>query len=135
MVKILFDDPFVTLSIEPARKLARFKRKSPRFTDLAEAERTFAAVLVAREGIVMSDLRLLIDQRDVVGNNSPEFEAMMARYSARILAGATRIAFVVATVAGKMQIERMLGGRGATKASAVFTEEGAALAFLLRDGA
>ncbi|MFI5299036.1 MAG: hypothetical protein ACHREM_13145 [Polyangiales bacterium] len=135
MPQVLFDDPFVEFSFDAERRLARFKRKRARFADVAEGERTFERVLAARQSIVLTDVRLLIDQRDVVGNNSPEFEQMIGRYSARILAGASKVAFLVATVAGKLQIERMMGGRGAKKTSAVFTEEGAALAFLMRDDA
>jgi hypothetical protein len=131
--KVLFDDGYVTFSFDAEHRLARFKRSGARFEDLGQAERTFAGVLAARQSILMTDVRLLIDQRDILGNNSPEFEQAIGRYSARILAGMSKVAFIVATVAGKLQIERMQGARGPTKTNAVFTEEAAALAFLMRD--
>jgi hypothetical protein len=126
----LHDDDFFTLTWEPARGLARMVRKARRFADLAEAERLFANLLEARTRIPVAKVRLLIDQREAVGNNDPSFEAIVTKAVQSLRVGVSRVAVLVRSASGKLQAERLQRGRLAGAESATFYDEAHALAFL-----
>jgi hypothetical protein len=126
----LHDDDFFTLTWEPARGLARMVRKPRRFTDLAEAERLFANLAEARARIPSAKVRLLIDQREAVGNNDPAFEAIVNKAVQSLMIGVSRVAVLVRSASGRLQVERLQRTRSAATESAVFHHEAHALAFL-----
>ncbi len=131
MIETVHDDDFFTLTWEPHRNLARLVRKARRFADVAEAERVYEAVLLGRARIKSTSIRLLIDQREAVGNNDPAYEALVARVTPRISGGVARAAFLVRSVIGKLQVERVRR-KATARVDNVFTDEALALAYLER---
>ncbi len=129
MVETLYDDDFFALTWDASRRLARLTRKAQPFADIAEAQRLYAAVLAGRAKVPRAGVYLLIDQRLVTGNNAPEYERLVADFMPRLTAGVERIAFLVRSVIGKLQIERLRRDRGRGQA-AVFLDEAEALAYL-----
>jgi hypothetical protein len=129
MVESLYDDDFFSLTWDAERRLARFTRKGRPFGDVAEAKRLYAAMLATRAKAQRPGLRLLIDQRLVVGNNAPEYEALIFDFTPKFIAGVDRAAFLVRSVIGKLQIERLVR-EGKGPPAAVFLDEAEALAHL-----
>jgi hypothetical protein len=96
-----------------------------RFSEVAEAfERALA-------GVDRSRLGLLVDLRDGPMRNDAVFERTAAPYQARMVAGFRRVAVLVKTPAGKLQMRRLAeGALHEMPGIHVFDEEPAALAFL-----
>jgi hypothetical protein len=126
----LHDDDFFTLMWDPARSLGRMVRKPRRFAELAEAERLFAHLLAARDRIPATKIRLLIDQREALGNNDPAFEAIVSKAVQSLRAGVSRVAVLVRSASGKLQAERLQRSRTGPTEWGVFHDEAHALAFL-----
>jgi hypothetical protein len=126
----LHDDDFFTFTWERARGLARMVRKPRRLADLTEAERLFANLLAARARIPEAKIRLLIDQREAIGNNDPSFEAIVNKTVRLLMVGVSRVAVLVRSASGKLQAERLQRARSAAGETVAFHDEAEALAFL-----
>jgi hypothetical protein len=132
MVETLHDDDFFTMTWDPARSLARFVRKGRRFADLAEAEQVYRALLASRARIPGPRILVLVDQREAIGNNDPRYEQLVSKMVPALTTGVTRVAYVVRSAIGKLQIDRMRRDRSVAVEGNVFQDEAEALAYLER---
>jgi hypothetical protein len=129
-VVTLHDDEFFSLTWDPERSLARFVRKARRFADLREAERLYQNLLARRARIQARRILLLVDQRAAIGNNDPAFEALASKVVPALSAGVDRVAVLVRSATGKLQVERMRRNGGTPVEGRVFLDEAEALAYL-----
>ena len=72
---------------------------------------------------------VLVDMRQVRGNNDPEFERAALVAMRRLLVGFSKVAILVHSAVGRLHFQRM--GRQVGEALHIFCEEEAALWFLL----
>ena len=93
--------------------------------DLASSISEVASIL---DSVGRSTFALLVDLRDGPMRNDPAFEVAMAEQRARLLAGIARVAVIVRTPLGTLQLNRHQ--RQGKLEWTTFNDEAAALAFL-----
>jgi hypothetical protein len=74
-------------------------------------------------------LGLIIDLRGVVGRPEANFESKFARTRAELMNGHPRIAVIVETAVGRLQISRQIRNDGGPQIQRVFVDKNEALAF------
>ncbi len=128
-METLHHDPYFTVTLDPAKRLVRVRRSAESFPDVRTAERCFERMgeLVEQRSLVGH--RLLVDTRDAIGRNDPEFEAMTGRFRARLFRSFERSAMLVRTAVGKMQVSRLAREQGGV-GSEVFQDEAEAERYL-----
>jgi hypothetical protein len=119
-------DYFRVLADDTAR-VVRLVRSVTPFSSIDAIEQTFDAVDRAITSIP-PDWALLIDSRDGPLRNDPVFEDILARARGRIIGRFTRVAVLVRSAIGKLQVGRY--SREDRKPPTVFDDEAEALAFL-----
>lgn len=125
----LLDTPHYVLAREPGqRSMLRLTRTAHPFQSVAEIEATSAALERALATIERSRYQLLVDLREGPMRNDPEFERAFERHRKALLKGYVRVAVLVRTAAGRLQVARHAREDGAS--IRVFDDERAALAFL-----
>lgn len=120
------NDYFCVLAEDDAR-LVRLVRSVTPFPSIDAIEQTFAAVDRAIASIP-PDWALLIDSRDGPMRNDPVFEDILARARGGIIGRFARVAVLVRSAIGKLQVVRY--AREDRKPPGVFDDEAGALAFL-----
>ena len=117
--------PLVELGADPKRALLLLIRKPGHEATAAEIEHTLQIGMQ-----LLGNPRgwsILFDTRAVVGRSGPEFEQEVARLRAHMLLRYRRIAVLVRSAAGMLQVGRM---RARQERMQVFRELDQALAFL-----
>jgi len=126
-VALLFKNDWYELRVEPG--LLRLARTARPFDDLADLKRSddaVAQVLLARSP---REPRLLLDLRSgPPGRNDPEFERAGADSRRALATLFTRVAILVRTAAGRLQVSRLT--REDRTVPGIFLDEGEALAWL-----
>ena len=128
MAKVLYSDPWVTVTLDEARALVRYDRTDVAYPSGADMERSYAAVGRAFNLLPPSS-RLLLDMRRAPPRNDDAFEAKARPALEQVLKRFTRNATLVRTAVGKLQSMRIASERGAKPH--VFDDEQAALAYLM----
>jgi hypothetical protein len=105
----------------------RIRRTSVEDQDADAMKKTADMVARALGSIDRSHHGLLVDLREGPMRNDQEFEASARPYQLAIMASFGRIAVLVKTPAGRLQIERLMGAAANRR---VFSDEAAAVAFL-----
>jgi hypothetical protein len=82
------------------------ERSAAPFPSPQSVERSCAALNRSMETLDRTRYGLLIDIRSVAGRNDPEFERVMEPERVRLQQGFRRIAVLVNSVAGQLQIQR-----------------------------
>lgn len=95
------------LTLDEDRKLVRRARTDKAFPTIETAGEAYDAMLVALEQIDRREHVLLVDMRLAPPRNDPAFEAFVARYTVRLYAGFRRMAALVKTQAGRLQLARV----------------------------
>jgi len=90
----------------PGTSIIHVTRSAAPFTSAVDVQRHFDALARALESVDRSRLDLLMDIRLAVGRNDPEFELTIEPYRVRIQRGFRRIAVVLNSIAGQLQIKR-----------------------------
>jgi hypothetical protein len=128
--RLLVENAYFRLSAEDAIGVARLVRTATPFPSgdslrlaALEVERA-ASSLPPRSG-------LLIDARDAPARNDAEFEAQFVRARRPILALFARVAVLVRSAVGKLQVARY-GREDGVARQLVFDDEVAALEFLAK---
>jgi hypothetical protein len=104
-------------------------RRTPQPTvALDKLEEVMVSLERALAGVDRSHLGLLVDLREGPMRNDPEFERAAAPFQLRMLSGFRRVAVLVKTPVGKLQVRRLLARR--VPAAEIFDDEEAALAHL-----
>ena len=105
------------------------RRTTRRYGSLAELAPSFRAIHKQLFGIDTAKVSLLIDLRAIVGRNDPEFEAALAPLRRELLLCFGRVALLVRTTIGGLQLERYLASDGIV--ARVFAHEPLAMAWFL----
>ena len=128
MIQRVQEDTWFVVDHNPKDRVYRVMRTKVPFKDIAEVERVYGALhrLVAT---VTPDSRLLFDLREAPSRNDPEFEAAIKRVRDRAFARFAKVAVLVRSAAGKLQVQRM--NRGQPAPVAVFDDEDRAFDHLL----
>ncbi|AGP38015.1 hypothetical protein BE04_49015 [Sorangium cellulosum] len=95
-----------TVTIDPAAQLARVTRSAAPSESAFLFEERWMEVSRALDRAGRSGLCLLVDLREAVGRNDPLFEAAMQRVRPAVMSGFRRVAVLVRTTAGALQIQR-----------------------------
>jgi hypothetical protein len=124
-----WNDDYMRLEIEPQRRLVLQVRTAHAYEDIPTVTQSIESIVEQRGEIDRSHYALLQDLRLARGRNDPEFEATMATLLPRLSGGFRRVAVLVVTNIGRLQVPRYLDrdgipGRG-------FLDEGAALRWAL----
>lgn len=88
------------------------RRTSQPHTALDEIDRAFAAVYRKVAALPIDRMPLLVDLRDVVGRNDPEFERAVAPHRRRLVTSFGRAAILVRSSIGTLQIKRLFSDEG-----------------------
>ena len=105
----IYRDEYHTLFAEKDSSLLCVIRSPVQFTTTTAIEETFAGLSAAMDKVGRRDRVLLMDLRQVQGNNDPTFETTILRHLALIEKGFLRIGTLLRTPAGVLQVKRMAG--------------------------
>jgi hypothetical protein len=125
----LLQNRFVTIQRWPTRALVRVTRSATPITELHEIDEAWGAVVEALARLDKTQERLLIDMRLAVGRNDDAYERAVARHRADTVAGFARVAVLVRSMPGQLQVQRHMKEDGLSKVR-VFNSESVALAWL-----
>lgn len=122
----LLDTPYCSLEWDSARAIVRFTRSELPYASIADIEEDGIAIQRALERA--GKLRLLVDLRPVVPRNDPGFELAISTFRRRVVGGRERVAILVRTAVGALQVKRHVREDGSC--AEVFTSEEEALSYL-----
>lgn len=105
------------------------RRTTRRYASIAELAPSFRALHKHFFGIETAQLAGLIDLRAIVGRNDADFEAALTPLRRELLLCFGRVALLVRTSIGGLQLERYLASDGI--AARVFADESQAMAWFL----
>jgi len=129
--EILYTSIYTQLVVLRSARIVWVTRFSPAFPDIetAKAELTSSTkTLLAQR----DEYGLLLDLREVRGRNDSPFEATLQTFREQMFHGYKRVAFVVRTAIGELQIQRH--GRESGVLSRVFRDIASARAYLTSEG-
>lgn len=116
--------------LDEARRLVRYTRSSLPFDDLRALDDAYGGLVRAATGLERKgELALLIDLRAGPARNDPVFEQAVARYRGPMMRGFGRVALLVKTAVGRLQVGRHAREDGVV--GLVTQDEDEALRFLL----
>ncbi|XYH92905.1 hypothetical protein ACMHYB_34220 [Sorangium sp. So ce1128] len=107
MPEILRNAHYV-VTVDPAAQLVRITRSALPSESPAQFEERWMEVSRALDRAGRNGLSLLVDLRAAAGRNDPEFEAAMQRLRPIVMRGFRRVAILVRTTVGALQIQRHL---------------------------
>jgi hypothetical protein len=120
--------PYWILERDLGAAYFRLRRTAEKFASndlLDEAARSIERVMV---GVDLSRLGFLVDLREGPMRNDPEWEKIAAPWQKKMMSSFGRVAILVKTPAGKLQMNRIVRALHAT--AQVFDEEKAAIEWL-----
>jgi len=123
-----YSDPYHSALQRPGTSIIQVTRSAVPFKSLADIQRHFEALARALEAADRPRHDLLMDIRLAVGRNDPEFEIAIEPYRVRMQRGFRRIAVVISSIAGQLQIKRFATQDGV--AVRTFSDEDSALDWL-----
>lgn len=101
--------------------------------DARDLSPMFAEAHAAADAIERASFGLLLDLRQTTGRNDGDFERLIAPQRTRLQAGFARVAVLVRSVVGRLQVERHAREDGVNLRA--FLDEGEALAWASGAGA
>ena len=128
-LKQVFRNDYYTLLVDERLCLVRLVRSEKPFASVPEFEACFAQLLPAMAALENPRHVILSDVRAVPGRNDPEFEAATARLLPRWLSGFRKVAVLVQSTVGMLQLQRYTRKDGVVRR--VSTDEAELLAYLL----
>ncbi len=131
-VQPLFENRHFTATLLRDEPIVLLVRTSVPFSSPLDATRACLPLMAALAPYQRQGHRLLLDSREAVGNNDPEYETWFARFRRELIVGFQQTAVVVQTHVGTLQTQRLLTADGARAHAVVFNALSEALAFLRR---
>ncbi len=127
----VLETPWINVHTDAHAPLVRYTRTSEPYPSLREMERLHDEAARALDRLGRQRYALLVDMRSSPMNNEPGFERSAARARDVLVRGFPRVAVLVRTAVGSLQINRHIreGGHDI----AVFQDEVQAIAYLLRE--
>jgi hypothetical protein len=120
--------PHYVVTVDDDARLVRRVRTEERFSSIDELVSTYETLLSALDAIDRPRFAQLIDARLSPPRNDPAFEEVVSRYHDRLYRGFRRVAVLVRSAAGRLQVRRMLDSSGIE--APVFSDEDEALEYL-----
>lgn len=102
----LFRNQFGVIDEDASTGVLLFRRSAAPFASLEEMVTFFGAVNRTLDERGRPRVSLVVDTRDAPPRNDPAFERAFAPLRSRMLRGFRRVAVVVATPVGRLQVER-----------------------------
>ena len=127
---LLLDHPCCTVSQDPARGVLRFIRTEVPYASLEDIVDVHQRIGRVFDRLGRERYGLLVDMRRATLNNRPEFEQAAARARTILVRDFRRIAVIVQTAVGALQVGRHL--REDNVPGEVFTDETPAVEYLCR---
>jgi hypothetical protein len=125
---VLFENRFASLRVDPAIRGVTYARSAAPFESIDDYDALLRHVVLALVAIDRAHHTLLVDLRKGHLRNEPDFEAVALRFRAEVLRGFARVAVLVVSQVGKLQIQRHAHEKG--EHTDVFLDEAAARKFL-----
>ncbi|MRG95060.1 hypothetical protein [Polyangium spumosum] len=126
--KEVFRNPYMVLRHDVTRKLVIATRTSEPYPSIDAMRETFVEMESALGYVSRPRTMILIDARPAPPRNDPEFEAEFGRLRKHFLREFQKIATLVQTAVGILQVTRQV--RTDERAMGVFTDPSEALAYL-----
>lgn len=126
----LLDHPCCTVSLDPSRGILRFTRTEVPYASLEEVVDVHRQVGRIFDRLGRDRHTLLVDMRRATLNNKPEFETAASRARAFLVRDFRRVAVLVRTAVGALQVGRHLREDGVP--GEVYTDEATAIDYLGR---
>ena len=104
------------------------RRTARRHESLDEVGTAFASIYAQLDGVPLSRVPLVVDLRAVIGRNDDSFEAEVGPHRRRLINSFARVAILVRTTVGAMQVKRLFASEGVDVD--VFTSEDDCLLWL-----
>ena len=127
---MLFENGYFEVDLLKSDAIVAVTRTAKSFESLPDAHRACEPMIATLDALGRASHYLLLDSREAVGKNDPEYELWFARFRKELVAGFPRTAVVVRTVAGQLQSRRLLRADNAEENAGIFVDIGAALEFL-----
>lgn len=128
MIRRIHEDQFFIVDHNQSDRVYRVARTAVPFADPKDAERAFAAFDLALTTVPPGS-RLLLDLRDAPFRNDDAFETVSERARERAYARFVKVAVLVRTATGMLQMQRR--HQGLPKTVGAFDDEDRAFDFLL----
>ncbi len=136
----LHEDAWLSVRIDESGRVVHYARRRAHFELVEHLEASHQAVLTALQTVPRTQVGLLVDLRDTPEAHAAPpsgrpalrkelIEAAMARHRPKLLRDFGRLAFVLRTAVGKLQLDRHLRNDGFT--AHITSDEREALAHLL----
>lgn len=126
---VLFTTPHVTLTLDPDTRLIRYARTRAPYASMAEYVHVHERVARVLDGVGRKKHALLVDMREAPLNNDPDFERTAARCRQLLVRDFGKVAVVVRTAIGALQIGRHI--REDSSHIPIFHDETTAVGHLL----
>jgi hypothetical protein len=126
---MLFSTPQITLITGPDAGLVRYVRTSVPYANMLEYETLHERIAEILDQHGRKHRVLLVDVREAVMNTDPAFEKVAVRVRQLLARDFRRIAFLVKTAIGSLQVSRLI--REDSLDASAFSDETAAISFLL----
>lgn len=107
--QILYEDAYVTVSLEDAGRLVHLTRTAVQFPDLDTMRQCYGEVIRTYDQLGRAGRSLLVDSRAPTGRNDPAYERTMFTLLPDLDRGFLRIGVLVNTAVGKLQFHRWHG--------------------------
>ena len=104
--KLLYGDPYVTLTVSASTGLYRFTRSPLPYPSIAEMQHGFMQLLERLHSLKPQRAALLVDMRLAPARNDPAFEEAQAQLRQRMLSHFDRLATLVASTTGLLHVQR-----------------------------
>lgn len=128
-VREIYRSAHFLVDVDDVSNVLRRRRTDVGYASTDEIDRAYDALFAAVESFHRPEYGLLSDMRLAPPRNDPAFERAVGRYHARFYGGFHKIAHLVRSEAGRLQITRMAHPDTARRMR-VFTSEAEALDFL-----
>lgn len=126
----LYRSEHLIATLDEGRRLVWRQRTAVPYETLAQVALTYETVLDVCAPMQRPEYALLIDMRLARPRNDPAFEQILGQYYERLNAGFGKIAVLVSTEAGRLQVQRTLHPSVVGRLRS-FCDEHEALAYLL----
>jgi hypothetical protein len=117
--------------VHPKGGLVRIVRTSTPFASPDSVEAACSPIQGLLDALDRTNVLLLIDSRNAPSRNDPEYERWFRPHRIRMVSGMRRVAILMRSAVGKLHAERMVRGDRTSSNVQVFTDEDAAMAYLL----
>lgn len=107
--QLLYEDAYVTVSLEDSGRLVHLTRTAVQFPDLEAMRQCYHTVIRTYDQLGRAGRSLLVDSRAPSGRNDPAYERTMFSLLPDLDRGFMRIGVLIDTAAGKLQFRRWQG--------------------------